>query len=634
LGYTAGLALVFGLQLLRGHVQISYYTAIMIGLMALYWTVRSIRARGITSSWKPLFLTALAIVLALGIASALYIPVHNYTDLSVRSAGEHGGLGVDRAGAWSLTPREMGTFLLPSLFGFGNPTYWGDMPFTDYPNYMGILTLLLALYAAVKLRRDATVGFLTLLGVLALLLSFGRHLGPIYEAAYRWLPFFNKFRVPVMVVVVLQFAVACLAGYGVSHLWNRMSQGERRSIFPWCIGGLAVAMLLFLAGSSAVRGAYLNSMGADPKGQAAIGRGLGDFAFSSLRTDVVVVGAIVIVALLLFEGVRRRLVSVGVLSLGLLCLACVDLWRVDYRLMAPTVQPRGQALRELEEDPVSLYLAEDTDLFRALPGGRGFTSNKLVSYKVASVGGYHAAKPKLWDQWANAHTDTSLWRAAGRQLLPIGKDQRVPNAYLSPVLLSFGERKMLNLKYFTATGRRPQDETLEPVYQEAGETVYLYRDWLPRIFCVSQTRAVGSSEEALREVLTPSFSPGAYAVVENPVDQAPRATGIVEVSSYGVNHLEVEVETPAPTFLVVSDLYMEGWKATLDDGEIPIHKTNFMFRGVSVPGGRHTVRMEYFDPGLALGLKLGVGCAIVIIVMAAPSLLRGVNSHRRRRLQS
>jgi len=628
--YAAGLALAFGLQLLRGHVQISYYTAVMVGLMALYWTVRAVRAKGLAGVSKPLFLTAVAVVLALGIAGALYIPVHNYADLSVRAGGEHGGLGIDRAGQWSLSPKEMSTFLLPSLYGFGSPTYWGEMPFTDYPNYMGIIILFFAVYGAVKLRRDKTVGFFILLGAASLLMSFGRHLGPLYEAVYRWLPFFNKFRVPVMVVVMLQFSVACLAGYGVSLLWKRASQRGGKPILLWCAGAVALGLLLFLAGQSAARGGYLNWMGESAKGQAVVGRGLGDYAFNALRADVLIVGAIAIAAMLLVEGVRRRMISLGVLALGLLCLTCIDLWRVDYRLMAPTVKPRSEARAELEEDPLALRLAEDDDLFRVYPLGREFNSNKLLSYGLAVVGGYHAAKPKLWDQWANAHTDSVLWASAGRRPLMIGgqklrKDMRLPYGQISEA-----ERKMLNVKYFTLEGASIQEESLEPVFSEGGETAYLYKDWLARAVCVGEVEAVDSSEEALRRVLIPSFAPESLAVVEESVEPLPRAAGNCSVTSYGVNHLEVEIEATAPTFLVVSDLFMEGWKAYLDGGEVPVHKTNFMFRGVSVPGGDHVVRMEYFDPGLALGLKLGVGCAIVILGMWAPSLVRGVNSLRKR----
>ena len=39
----------------------------------------------------------------------------------------------------------MATFFIPSFYGFGGGTYWGNMPFTDYPNYMGIIVITLAI---------------------------------------------------------------------------------------------------------------------------------------------------------------------------------------------------------------------------------------------------------------------------------------------------------------------------------------------------------------------------------------------------------------------------------------------------------------------------------------------------------
>jgi hypothetical protein len=195
-------------------------------------------------------------------------------------------------------------------------------------------------------------------------------------------------------------------------------------------------------------------------------------------------------------------------------------------------------------------------------------------------------------------------------------------------LVSRGERRMLDVKYFVLTGGPIKEEGLDPVFKQGSTTAYLYSDWMPRAFCVERIRSVGSSRDALREVLTPAFDPEAYAVVEGQVAQPPRGAGSAEVTSYGVNHVEVRVEASEPTFLVVSDLLMPGWEAFLDGEKAQLYKTNFMFRGVSVPAGAHKVRMRYSDPGLALGLKIGVGCAIVMLGMGAPSLWRGVNSLR------
>lgn len=638
--YAAGLALLFGLQLLRGHVQISYYTAIMIGIMTIYWTLRNFPKRGLKGSARPLGLAALAVVLALGLASVLYIPVHNYTDLSIRSAGEHGGLDISKAGMWSLSPKEMSTFLFPAMLGFGGKTYWGTMPFTDYPNgYMGILTLLLALYAVFKLRRNPTVVLLAVLAVVALLMSFGRHLGPLYEMAHRWLPFFNKFRVPVMVIVLLQFAVACLAGYGVSLIFKnatgdgkRTSGGVSRNTMLWAMGAVGAAIVLFFAAGSGLREAY-TALVEGARGDA-FARIAGPAAFESLRLDVLVAGIVVLAGMALILGFRMRIISYGILAMGFICLCCLDLWRVDYRLMEPNIFEQGSALKTIEEDPVAIFLAEDEDFFRVYPLGRMFQDNTLNAHKVASVGGYHAAKPKLWDEWANAHTDEELWRSTGLRSLPVGRDQRLPaGAMMTSV------RRMLGVKYVIAEAELQAGSGLQPVFRERapgdprgpGRTVYETTDWLPKAFCVDQIRRVDTGRDALREILTASFDPEAYAIVEDEVRPAPAVAGSTTVASYGVNHVDVDVISQGPTFLVVGDLYMEGWKAYVDGENVPLHKANYLIRGVAVPAGSHRVRLEYFDPGLALGLKLGAGCAIFIISMALPAMVRGSRSGKRRR---
>jgi len=670
--YAAGLALLYGLQLLRGHVQISYYTAIMIGVMAIYWTVTNARERGAGGAVRPLALTALAVVLALGLCSVLYIPVHDYSVLSVRGASETGGLDIERAGMWSLSFKELATLLLPGALGFGGRTYWGSMPFTDYPNgYAGLLVLVFAVIGAIRFRRLPVVGCLLALAFLSLLMSFGRHLGPLYELAYNYLPFFNKFRVPVMVVVLFHFTLACLAGYGIASVIGGLDGGkpgrppgapreeggsrapaggeagaaDSRSRDPrggvggpadrpllWGMGVLAAAMLIFFAAGSRVQESYVGMISA-ARGDA-YGRAVGPAAFASLRGDVLVLGLLLLCAGALILGYRRKYVSLGVVSLGLVFLCCADLWRVDYRLMEPNLRERGTALKQVEEDPVAVFLSQDKDLFRVYPLGRMFYDNTLNAHKIASVGGYHAAAPKLWDEWANAHLDKELWTSAGLRPLGLGRNQR-----LAAGAMSRGVRRMLGVKYVIADGSVRVASDLVPVFSERrgddprgpGRVVYRTDDWLPKAFCVPRVTKVETERDALREILKPSFDPEAFAVVEEEIELQPAVAGSARVVSYGVNHVEVEVRSDGPTYLVVGDLYMPGWSAKLDGDEVPIHKTNYLLRGVAMPAGAHAVRMEYFEEGLGLGLKLSAGSAIFIIVMVLPSLRRRIASGRLRR---
>ena len=68
--------------------------------------------------------------------------------------------------------------------------------------------------------------FLVIVAVLALLVSFGKHLPPVSYVLLHFVPFFGKFRAPVMILVQLQFAVALLAGYGAHALAGRIRAGK------------------------------------------------------------------------------------------------------------------------------------------------------------------------------------------------------------------------------------------------------------------------------------------------------------------------------------------------------------------------------------------------------------------------
>ena len=90
-------------------------------------------------------------------------------------------------------------FLLPSFFGFGGYTYWGQIEFTDYPQYMGIIVLIFAIYSYFSSNKIKYFLIATL--VFALLISFGRYFEFFYSIFYNFLPLFNKFRVMHMQMI-------------------------------------------------------------------------------------------------------------------------------------------------------------------------------------------------------------------------------------------------------------------------------------------------------------------------------------------------------------------------------------------------------------------------------------------------
>jgi len=167
---ASALVILLGFQLLRAHIQISYYTFALLALHLVFFgflklrdayksranklsIVRMSPAGGDSVAKKSVLIDlfalcvvfAVIVVLALMVSAVLFLPVQDYAHYSVRGASQSGGVDYDYATSWSLHPLETLTFLLPHAFGFGKLYYYGFMPFTDYPNYVGIVVMLFAI---------------------------------------------------------------------------------------------------------------------------------------------------------------------------------------------------------------------------------------------------------------------------------------------------------------------------------------------------------------------------------------------------------------------------------------------------------------------------------------------------------
>src|SRR5437867_459536 len=135
------LALAGGFQMLRGHVQVCFYTWVAIGIYsAIEWLAALRHPVERVRSTARLCGLAAAAALAFGIAGFYNLPLRDYARYSIRGTGGGGGVGMDYATPWSPASSELPSFVVPGWVGFGGSTYWGGMPFTDYPNgYIGIV---------------------------------------------------------------------------------------------------------------------------------------------------------------------------------------------------------------------------------------------------------------------------------------------------------------------------------------------------------------------------------------------------------------------------------------------------------------------------------------------------------------
>ncbi len=212
-------ALFSGIQLLGGHPQFAFSSALLLGLYALVrWerpTVDALRADA-SQNWFSRFFAfgrlipmGFAFVMGVGLAAAQLLPILELSSLTNRAAG----LEPRYFNAFSLHPIHF--LMLFTPFIQGNPL---PNVSVEVIGYVGLVPLVLAICAPF-LRRDRRVVFFVIVALLALFLGIGSE--NIVYRALRHLPLFNYFRVPSRFLFWYSFAAAMLAGISFDSLLAR-----------------------------------------------------------------------------------------------------------------------------------------------------------------------------------------------------------------------------------------------------------------------------------------------------------------------------------------------------------------------------------------------------------------------------
>jgi hypothetical protein len=485
----------------------------------------------------------------------------------------------------------------PNAVGFGGATYWGGMPFTDYPNaYVGMITILLAIPAV--FARGTPRLFALALALVSLAIAMGRYV-PLYGFLYDHMPLFNKFRVPVMIVLLFQLAAALGLAWG----WSAVLEGAEGRTPPRRLSRtltilaavLGVGLLISVLGQEGCRAGYVAGAAARrPEIPAqALEMAYQGYVGDLLRVCFLGLAAVGLALLALRGSLAARWASLGVLVLML-----IELWPVSNRVMAPVVGPRTARVLDQGRDDVVQYLeqAAPPGSFRVLPLAE-FQSNRFSGFRVASVGGYHAAKPRRFQDLMDAQAvqNPAWWRLLNVRFLISPEPLQIPG--------------------------------LAPTFRGASGLVYEVPT-LPRATVVGAYR-VAPARAILDSISSGATDPAQMAWLEEDPRLAlgPVTGARAEIASYGLHQVVVDVETPGPALLRLADLWYPDWHARVDGRPAPILRADYLLRAVAVPAGRHRVEFRYQSAAVRAGLVM----SLVSLTLSLALLGAGWLQHRRRR---
>lgn len=139
------------------------------------------------------------------------------------------------------------------------------------------------------------------------------------------------------------------------------------------------------------------------------------------------------------------------------------------------------------------------------------------------------------------------------------------------------------------------------VYREGPEKIYLNPRALPKAYLVHKINIVEDAKEALRELASSSFDPWKEALLEE--EPGGEVRGLLkgkgtrgqpaQILSYQPEEVILESQSDEAGLLILTDIFYPGWQAEVDGNRVPILRTNYLFRGVFLTPGSHTIRFFY-----------------------------------------
>ena len=596
------LALLIGLQLQRGHVQIAYYTWMIMGAYILYHYISSSKINiKFSLSW------IISSIIGLCMSLWIYIPVLNYTPHSKRAISD-GGASFDYATAWSLHPYEALTMILPSSYGFGDISYFGYMPFTSFPNYIGILLtifVVFAIYSTVininSSYHKNILYFFLCLSIFSLLISFGKYFS-FYKILFNWLPFFNKFRVPSMILVIFQFSIIVLASIGLDSLLKRVKENHRSAINIVLISSgfiLSISILRYLFhdfSNSQIQHQIIN-----------------DHRLLLLKNDIIHIITLLFLFISSFIACMNKKITITVFSYICIFLSISDIYLVNQKIINPSGPASHEIIKdkkyldaEFKPDDIINFLRSDKGKYRVMPLGSLGKNNRLVAFNIESIEGYHPAK--------------------------LSSNEEFRESVLNPESIL----KTMNVKYVLSLNKFPEEQasglSLKRVksgkyynnFQYDDVYVYQYLNFKPRVQFLHKINSINSKEEGYDilnnnkfDIQMNSFI-SRYDYLKYADSFSYNSESTISIKEWSPNRIVIDTKVVGPEnkkhFVLLSEIYFPyGWE--VENHNIEIIETNNLFRGFFVSSGENEIVLSFNPKDLKYGAITTYSSFIMILFM-------------------
>ena len=628
------------------HVQMTYYYLFVIFFMVLAWLAEAVKKKQMAHFWKAT--AACAVGAALGICINISNLYHTWqygqesmrgkSELVKKNAANQTSSGLDRdyITQWSYGIGETWTLLIPNTKGGAsfplvmNKTamehadnnyiqiyqqltqYWGEQPGTSGPVYVGAFVLMLFILGLFIVKGPMKWALLAAT-VLSILLSWGRNFMGFTDFFLDYMPMYAKFRTVASILVIAEFTIPLLAMLALKQVVeenNLKTLGKPLVLsFGLTAGFCALfALMPSLFFSDFVSSAELHAMSQIPADQLnPLLDNLREMRRAMFTADcwrsfwIIVIGA----GILLLYLTKKMKATYAVGAILVLCL--IDMWQVDKRYLndemfveksqrdapQPMTATDQQILQDKSLDYRVLNLASNT-----------FNENE-TSYYHKSIGGYHAAKLRRYQEMIDAYIAPEMQKLMPAIADAQGDMTQVAGDSLYPVL------NMLNTKYVIMPLQGGQTVPIQNPY------AYGNAWFVDKVNYVDNANQeidmIGKLNLRHEAVADKKFQQQLGAAVD-------QENAVVTIKSYEPNHLTYDVQSDKGGVVVFSEIYYPGWTATIDGQPAELGRVNYILRALNVKAGQHQVELS-FHPKSVERTETIAYVAFVLLLLAVAAVV-------------
>jgi len=615
------------LELVANHFQMTYYLLFVILFIVMAYAAKSIRNKEIPSFIKATLILIVAAGFAIAMNATNLLATSEYAKQSTRSQSEltiladggerpkTSGLDKNYITQYSYGIFESLNLFIPRLMGGGNfeklgkdshtykaykdlgatsvqalneakraPMYWGGQPIVEAPAYLGATIIFLCLLGLL-LYNGFHKYWLLLAMILALLLSYGKNLAWLTNLFIDYIPFYNKFRAVSSIQVIIELCIPILAVFGLTQIFKPEASKKKSlralKIAVFTLSGICLIFILF-------KNNLLDFVGLRDDQYASI---YGQDFVEALRKDRIALLSAdsfrsllftLFMAAVIFGYIKQKInQNTTVIILGLMIL--FDLVGVDRRYVNnDNFTAAIKVNKPYQANEIDKLILRDSTVFRVYDKSDGSTK---ASYFHNSIGGYHAAKMRRFNELIQFHIDKG--------------NLEVFN--------------MLNTKYIIYSN-------------ENGQLQYFENEQINgNSWFVETLKSVPDADAEINALYDFNSKSTAIINANSRPDKIFKrdSTASIKLVRYAPNKLIYKSNNLNDGFAVFSEnFYCNGWESSIDGVKVPHQNVNYILRGLEIPKGNHEIVFEFKPRVVYLGTRISLFASILFLLLLMFSLIQ------------